>query len=164
MHFLEIGCAPGKLLAWVAEVLHAEVAGGDYSQRGLSLAQQLFQALNIDGDLRCEDMLATTFEPASFDLVFSAGVIEHFDDPREIVKRHVTLLKPGGKAVIMVPNYGGFYGRLQCRFDPENLSIHNLTIMNPPALRRLAPGELVSTVRVYPVGRMSPWLISFDKR
>ena len=164
MRFLEIGCAPGKLLAWVAQVLQSDVAGLDYSKPGLAIAQQLFQALGIKGDLRCEDLITTTFQPGSFDLVYSSGLIGHFNDPREIVESHVNLLKPGGKALITVPNYGGFYGRLQRRFDPENLFIHNLTIMNLPALRRLAPGELVSTVRAYPAGRMSPWLISFDKR
>ncbi len=161
--FLEIGCAPGKILAWVGQVLQAEVSGLDYSEHGLAFARQLFEALGIEGDLRCEDVFATTFRPGSFDVVYSAGVIEHFDDPREVVKRHVALLKPGGKALIVVPNYGGLYGYLQRQFDPGNLDIHNLTIMRPAALKELAPGDLVRIVRAYPAGRLSPWLVSFEK-
>jgi SAM-dependent methyltransferase len=163
MRFLEIGCAPGNLLIWIAKVLHADVAGLDYSERGLAFARQLFQTFNIKCDLRHENVFTTTFEPESFDIVFSAGVIEHFDDPREIVRKHVALLKPGGKAIIAIPNYGGVYGRLQRHFDPDNLSIHNLDIMHPPALEKLGPKDLTSDIHAYPIGRLSPWLISFGK-
>ena len=115
--FLEIGCAPGKLLSWVAAVLKAEVSGLDYSERGLSTAKRLFSALNLQGDLRCEDLRDTSFAPASFDWVVSYGVIEHFDDPRDVVSAHLRLVKPGGTTVMTVPNYGGLYGRLQRYFD-----------------------------------------------
>ncbi len=164
MSVLEVGCAPGKTLAWAARALGARVAGLDYSPRGLEFARALFRHCGVAGDLRCEDVFATTFAPGTFDVVFSVGVIEHFDDPREIVQRHVLLAKPGGVALIAVPNYAGVYGRLQRRFDPGNLAIHNLAIMSPGALKALAPRELVGTVDAYPAGRLSPWLISFEKR
>jgi SAM-dependent methyltransferase len=161
---LEVGCAPGKTLAWVARSLGARVAGLDYSPRGLEFARALLRRCGVVGDLRCEDIFATTFAPGTFDVVFSVGVIEHFEDPREIVRRHVLLAKPGGLALIMIPNYGGVYGRLQRRFDPGNLAIHNLAIMSPGALKALAPLELVGMVDAYPAGRLSPWLISFERR
>ena len=164
MRVLELGCAPGKTLSWVAKILCAEVAGLDYSKRGIRFSRQLFRALDIDSDLRCEDVFTTTFEPGGFDIVYSAGVMEHFENPREIVRCHVTLLKPGGKALIMIPHYGGLYGRIQRRFDPENLSLHNLDIMSPSALKELSPEELVSEACTYPAGRMSPWIISFNKK
>ena len=164
MSVLEIGCAPGKTLAWVDKRLRARVAGLDYSERGLAYTRELFRRLAIDGDLRREDVFATTFPPGSFDVVYSCGVIEHFEDPREIVRRHVMLAKPGGTALITIPNYGGLYGRLRKRFDPENLEIHNLAIMNPRALAALTPRDLVDTSRAYPAGRLSPWLIRLERR
>jgi len=162
--FLEIGCAPGKMLAWVAKVLRADVAGLDYAERGMLFCRSLFEALAIEADLRCEDVFSTTFLPGSFSVVFSAGVIEHFDDPREIVRRHVLLVEPGGKVVITVPNYGGIYGHLQRLFDPENLRHHNSSIMTASAMRALAPDDLVEDIRAYAFGRMSPWILSFDRR
>lgn len=164
MSVLEIGCAPGKILAWVAKALDGRVAGLDYSERGLTFAKELFRELGIRGELRCEDLGATTFEPGSFDVVFSVGLIEHFDDPREIVRQHVALTKPGGKTLLVVPNFGGVYGRIQAHFDPGNLLIHNLTIMAPEALTALVPRDLVSEARAYPAGCLSPWLINFEKR
>jgi 2-polyprenyl-3-methyl-5-hydroxy-6-metoxy-1,4-benzoquinol methylase len=77
--FLEIGCAPGKMFAWVAKVQKAEIAGIDYSVRGIEHTRQLFDKLDILGNLRCEDIFETSLQEGSFDCVFSCGVIEHFD-------------------------------------------------------------------------------------
>ena len=164
MRVLELGCAPGKLLAWVAAKLDARVSGLDYSDRGITWARTLFDALGIPADLRCEDVFRSTFEPASFDVVYSAGLIEHFEDPRDIVRTHVALAKPGGTTLIAIPDYGGIYGRLQGWFDPANLALHNLRIMRPEALAELAPAELSGTVRTYRAGRISPWQISLERR
>lgn len=164
MRVLELGCAPGKILAWVAARFDAEVAGLDYSERGIEWSRTLFQHLGTRADLRCEDVFHTTFEPGSFDLVYSSGLIEHFEDPRAIVRAHVALTKPGGTTVIAIPDYGRVYGWIQRRFDPENLAIHNLRIMQPDALRELAPPDWNGRVLTYRWGHLSPWLISFDRR
>jgi 2-polyprenyl-3-methyl-5-hydroxy-6-metoxy-1,4-benzoquinol methylase len=164
MSVLEIGFAPGKLLSWTASILRTKVSGLDYSSTGIRTAKELFKRLGLDGDLRCEDVFNTTFKSGSFDLVCSFGLIEHFDDPREIVRRHVHLAKPGGVILIVVPSYGGVYGRLQHFFDRHNLGLHNLNIMTTEAMANLAPIDAVTEVEAFKYGRLSPWLISFDKR
>lgn len=163
MSVLEIGCAPGKILAWAATVLKAQVSGLDYSESGINTSKELFSKLGISGDLRCENVLETSFAEGSFDFVFSCGVIEHFNNPEKIVDIHVKLLKPGGKALITIPNYGGIYGRLQQYFDPENLALHNLEIMTPTALKSLVAPSFDGSVRSYPFGRFSLILI-LDKK
>src|SRR5665213_1686471 len=152
MKFLEIGCAPGKMLAWTAAVLGAEVSGLDYSGPGVRVARRLFRELGLVADLRNEDVFSTSFAEDSFDVVYSAGVIEHFEDPTQIVRIHAQLLKPGGLALITVPDLGGFYGRLA---SPETLAIHNLDIMTPQALRRLAPKDLSESVESFHHGRFT---------
>jgi 2-polyprenyl-3-methyl-5-hydroxy-6-metoxy-1,4-benzoquinol methylase len=162
--FLEIGCAPGKLLAWVAAALHADVSGLDYSERGLSTTRRLFAALHLKGDLRCESLHETTLPRASFDVAYSTGFIEHFKDPREVVRAHIEFVKPGGMALITVPNYRGIYGGLQRYFDADSLLTHNLEIMTCEALAALAPADESAEVRTYPAGRVSPWVLSLRKR
>lgn len=164
MNVLEIGCAPGKMLSWVATTLKARISGIDYSPRGVDVTRWLLGQMKLEFDIRCENVFETSFDPASFDVVYSNGVIEHFQDPRDLVAIHLRLLRPGGIAVILIPNYGGIYGRLQHRFDPQNLSIHNLDIMSESALRGLAPSEDVDAIRVYRSGRPSPWIVSWDRR
>ena len=161
---LEIGFAPGSLLAWASRRLRAEVAGLDSSPVGVESARGLFARLGVPADLRCEDLFAPTFPPGQFDLVYSAGVIEHFEDPAPAVRKHVELARPGGVALLTVPNYAGVYGRIQRWFDPENLAAHNLAIMSRDGLLGLAPGELVGRAEAFPAGRLGAWLISFRKR
>lgn len=164
MKVLEIGCAPGKMLGWVAKGLGADVSGIDYSPRGVEVTRWLLGEMGVDGDIRQEDVFETSFAPGSFDVVYSNGVIEHFEDPRELVAIHVRLLRPGGTAIILIPNYGGIYGRLQHRFDPENLAIHNLAIMSEGALRDLAPRACDNHVAAYRTGLPSPWIVSWQRR
>jgi 2-polyprenyl-3-methyl-5-hydroxy-6-metoxy-1,4-benzoquinol methylase len=162
--FIEVGCAPGKMLAWTHQVLGADISGVDYSPRGAEVTRWLLNELGIEADIRCEDIHRTSFPEKSFDVVFSAGVIEHFDDPREIVEAHVRLVRPGGVALMTVPNYGGIYASLQRYFDSANLSLHNLDIMDENALRTLAPNDPALKVRSYTFGRASPGLVSLRNK
>lgn len=164
MRVLEIGCAPGKILAWMAKIMKVTVAGLDYSERGINSARKLFEFLEIEADLRCEDVLCTTFSGGSFDLVYSVGVVEHFNDPAPIVRKHMELLRSGGMALVVIPNYGGIYGQVQGRLDYENLLTHNLNIMSCQEMVQLAPRDLTSHVWAYVSGRISPWILSFDKK
>lgn len=161
---LEIGFAPGKLLAYVAKTLGARVSGIDYSENGVAFARRLFEVLGLKADFRCEDIFATTFQPGTFDFVYSVGVIEHFNDPRDIVRRHVELLRPGGTALILIPDYGGIYGRLQRYFDAQILELHNLRIMSPEAMLELAPGDLVDHVEAFRSGKLNSWLVTFERK
>jgi SAM-dependent methyltransferase len=162
--YIEIGCAPGKMLAWVASVLKAETVGLDYSEPGIAKCRALFDALGLKVNLHHDDFFKHHLPPASFDVVTSFGVIEHFDDPRPVVQRHLDLVKPGGVALIGIPNYGGVFGSLQRWCDSPGLLLHNMEIMNPCALTALVDSPDVESVRAYHFGSMSPWLVSFDKR
>jgi SAM-dependent methyltransferase len=164
MSVLEIGGAPAKQLTYIAKVLGAKVSAVDFSSPGIQMAKELFTAMHLEGDFRCEDIFLTTFPPESFDFVCSIGVIEHFDSPTGIVRRHVELCKPGGTVLLMIPNYRELYGQLQEYFYPENLSIHNLEMMTCEHLVELAPSDLPIESRAYRWGRLDPALISFHKR
>ena len=162
--YLEEGCAPGKLLAWVSATLNAKADGLDYSDTGTANCRLLFKALNLDIDLIQDDFFNNHLSPASYDVVSSFGFIEHFDDPRIAVAKHIELLKPGGVAIIAVPNYGNFYGRLQSWFDSPNLALHNLDIMSPSALSGLVEKRADLAVKAYRHGSMSLWLVNLERR
>jgi SAM-dependent methyltransferase len=161
--YIEIGCAPGKLLAWVASVLRAQASGLDYSAAGIAQCRRLFAALNLGIELHQADFFDHPLPLESFDVVASFGFIEHFEDPAQAVAQHVRLVRPGGTALIAVPNYGGLYGKLQQWCDPANLALHNLQIMTPSALRALVP-ESVGRAQGRAFGAIDPWLVSLDRR
>ena len=164
MRFIEIGCAPGKSMVWASRITRRPVAGIDYSPSGVETSRWLAHGLGIQADIRCEDACDTSFTAASFDLVFSCGLIEHFEDPTPILNAHVRLVAPGGMAVIGIPNYQGMYRRVQAWCDPQNLSIHNLRIMNLATLRTLAPTAPGLAVTAFAWGRFSPWIMSLPTK
>jgi SAM-dependent methyltransferase len=158
---LEVGCAPGKFLLWCALAKHAHACGVEYADKSCKATVELFADANAPADIRNEDFMQSSFEPGSFDVVFSFGVIEHFSDPRPMVEKHFEMLKPGGTAIITVPHLGGGYGWLAQRMSPEGYAIHNVSIMSESAMLALAPKR--TNARSYSYGRLSPWILRWDK-
>lgn len=162
---LEIGCAPGKTLAWAAKKKHALVTGVDYSRKGIDISKWLFEQLGLNGTFLYENIFETSLPNDFFDVVFSSGFIEHFNDPTEIIDIHLALVKPGGVVLIVIPNYGGVYGKLQKIFSPENLLLHNLKIMNVENLRNIISfNQTIENINVYCFGRTHPFLVHFHNK
>jgi len=88
-------------------------------------------------DVRCIQHDVFAHQPTElYDLVASFGLIEHFKDLKEILMAHTKYMKPGATLLIALPNFKGINGLLQKYFDPDNLSIHNLNMMNLRLLKK----------------------------
>lgn len=162
---LEIGCAPAKTLAWAAKKKKAKVTGLDYSKNGIEVSRWLFEQMRLNGNFLYEDIFQTTLTEKTFDVVISSGFIEHFDDPSEVIDIHIKLAKPGGVVLITIPNYGGWYGKMQHFFNPDNLRIHNLDIMSLEALKLMAlKNNYTQNIKVYSWGRSHPFLVHFSNK
>jgi SAM-dependent methyltransferase len=135
---IELGSAPGKnLLPWRTRFGY-EIFGADFSETGMAAQRQLFARLGLDesrsifADFLSEDFLRAHAE--AYDVVYSAGLIEHFSEPRTAIDVHLKILKPGGYLVISIPNIVGIYRHM---LAPEVVAAHNLDIMQIPKFRSL---------------------------
>lgn len=98
---LEIGAGIGTDLAQFAS--HgARVTDYDLSAGHLALAQENFRLRGLDGRFVHGDAETLPFEDASFDLVYSNGVIHHTPNTQQVVDEIFRVLRPGGRAIIMV--------------------------------------------------------------
>ena len=97
-HILEVGCGAGHVLGKVA---CGTLTGVDLSEALLERAQQRLgdRAAILKGDAA-----ALPFPDASFDKVFCTEVLEHVLDPAQVLAEIRRVLKPGGYAVVSVPN------------------------------------------------------------
>lgn len=89
---LEVGCGTGCDLLQFAK--HGAVATGvDVTPKHLELARRRVgtMATVVEADAR-----GLPFPDASFDYVYSHGVLHHSDEPRRIVEEIFRVLRPGG--------------------------------------------------------------------
>jgi 2-polyprenyl-3-methyl-5-hydroxy-6-metoxy-1,4-benzoquinol methylase len=134
---LEIGSAPGDHVVQFSRAYGCTPYGVEYSSVGVELNREVFRQNNVDpdnvifADFFSEDFIAGNRE--KFDVVISNGFIEHFDDVKSVIDRHVQLVKPGGYLIIGIPNLRGANYFLTSLFDEGAIPRHNLTIMRKAA-------------------------------
>lgn len=101
---LEVGCGIGTDTVNFARA-GARVTAVDLSDRSLDLARRRAAVYGLDNvrfvHANVEE-LSRVLQPASFDLVYSFGVIHHTPRPDIALRELVALLRPGGTLKIMV--------------------------------------------------------------
>ncbi len=131
---VEIGSAPGRLLIELSRRFGYDPYGIEFSPDGVLLNRRVFAEKGIppehviEGDILNSDLLRSHHE--RFDVVFSHSFLEHFDEPRDLVARHLELLKQGGHLVIYIPNLRGLNKLLYRFFSFGGLERHNLALMD----------------------------------
>lgn len=112
----------------------------------------------IEGDL-------FNYQPKlQYDLVLSCGLIEHFNDTKDIIARHLTFLKPGGTLFITLPNFTGANGWAQRKYDLSNYEKHNISSMNPQLLAGYCKELGLKDIEAYYYGKFSIWLENKDQQ
>ena len=136
---LEVGCGLGTDAVQFARN-GARYTGVDLTLRSIELTSLRFRQEKLDGRFLNADAENLPFPHASFDLVYSHGVLHHTPNTERAVQEVHRVLKPGGQAVIMLYhrrsyNYYGnimFLRRLGARF---------LTLNGGPRLVARLTGE-----------------------
>ena len=94
---LDAGCGMGRWLHF-ASCAGAQVVGMDVSPAvDVAAAREGARADFVQADLRWPP-----FAPASFDLVYSLGVVHHLEDPLAGVQALARLVRPGGELRLYV--------------------------------------------------------------
>ncbi|MFC1804512.1 class I SAM-dependent methyltransferase [Candidatus Omnitrophota bacterium] len=96
---LDVGCGTGSFcLAAFKNGL--EITGLDFSSVALKKARSLNQKLK----LILSDVHSLPFEDGFFDHAVCLGSLEHFSDKKKALREISRILKPSGKAFILLPN------------------------------------------------------------
>jgi SAM-dependent methyltransferase len=130
---LEVGAGGSRVLPYLGRKFVYRVFGSDFSWPGCRLLAANLALQGIPGAVVCQDLFQSALPDAHFDLVFSSGLVEHFDDTRMVVEEHARMLAPNGRLVLIVPNFQGIQGRIWKRlarplwerhrvFGPEDLA------------------------------------------
>jgi len=107
---LEIGVGAGTdFQQWVEH--GAKATGVDLTEAGIGLTKERLSLFELDAKVRQADAENLPFDDASFDVVYSYGVLHHTPDTRRAISEVHRVLRPGGTALIMiyrVPSWTGF--------------------------------------------------------
>jgi SAM-dependent methyltransferase len=105
------------------------------------------------------------FERESFDVVTLWAVLEHVYHPRAVLREVRGFLKPGGTAIILVPNFNSIPARLMRHDDvPRHLTMFTrATLQRMLLTEQLAPVEWLCSQDVYS-GSVRGWLNFLIKR
>jgi SAM-dependent methyltransferase len=98
---LEIGCGTGvhtKLLAQSG----AHVAAVDLTPTAVELTTRRLELAGLSADVREADAESLPFDDASFDFVWSWGVIHHSSDTNRVIAEIARVLRPSGRLAFMV--------------------------------------------------------------
>ena len=98
---LEVGCGLGTDGAQFAKA-GAKYTGIDLTDAAVELAKRRFELFNLPGTFRVADAERLLFANNSFDIVYSHGVLHHTPDTATAVREIHRVLRPGGKAVVML--------------------------------------------------------------
>jgi len=108
---LDAGCGTGQLTLFLS-MLGRRVVGIDLSTASLSKGQRFKQRFGLHAHFAQMDLFRPALREASFDYVFTNGVLHHTADAPGGFRSLLRLLKPGGFIVVGLYNT---YGRLLLR-------------------------------------------------
>ena len=111
---LEIGCGMGTDGAQFARA-GADYTGIDLTDAAIELARQRFAVSGLSGNFLVSDAENLDFPDESFDLVYSHGVLHHTPDIEAAIGEIYRVLRPGGRAVIMLYHRGSYNYRVGIR-------------------------------------------------
>ena len=149
---LECGCGLATVSTYMAKCGY-DCTMLDYSNKAIDLAKASFANNFLKGEFTLGDMNNLPFADDQFDVVYSGGVLEFFDDISNPLREIVRVLKPGGFFVVnIVPN------KFSCQTlaDLECTLVHSLKNLLTfrwrkvfVRLNHLPPGVSHTTLKAY---------------
>lgn len=152
---LDVGCAAGFTSA-AGRDRGWDVLGIEISDYAASHAREILKI-----DVRTGSFTDMDLPKDHFDLVLLLDVIEHFKSPKTAFEQVHKTLRPGGKALVMTPNYDGAaskkLGAAWGLVAPE----HHLYYFTPDTLSKMAEqtGFKVMSIE-FPLWGLSELLLS----
>jgi ubiquinone/menaquinone biosynthesis C-methylase UbiE len=105
---LEIGCGMGTMIMnWARNGAH--VAAIDLNPIAVEQTTRRFALLGLDGDIREMDANELAFTDATFDYIYSWGVLHHSPNLTQSIRELFRVLRPEGEFGIMLYNRTSIY-------------------------------------------------------
>lgn len=145
LRVLEVGCGLGTDGAQFAKA-GADYTGIDLTEAAVDLARRRFELSDLRGTFRVADAERLDFPDNSFHLVYSHGVLHHTPDTAGAIREIHRVLRPGGRAVIMLYHRDSYNYRVNISLL-RRAGVHLLKCNPGIAFVRLVTGEPEDSLR-----------------
>jgi ubiquinone/menaquinone biosynthesis C-methylase UbiE len=99
---LEIGVGMGSDHVQIAQNQPRSLTGIDLTERAIGFTKQRLEYYGFQSDLAVANAEELPFGDDSFDIIYSWGVLHHSENTPKAVNEVYRVLRPGGKAKIMI--------------------------------------------------------------
>jgi hypothetical protein len=157
--FVEIGGFPGEIAAYFYKNICKNVTILDY-YIDKKIVNKLETVNSIPlGSINCieSDFFAYNSN-VKYDIVFSYGFVEHFENTEDLMNRHINLLSENGKLLVVIPNFRGLNGLIQYFFDRESFNVHNLKSMDRKRMLNILQVARLENIEVVYTPKPMLWL------
>jgi SAM-dependent methyltransferase len=163
-NFIEIGGFPGTYSVYFHQQFGLDATLLDFFIDRHIIDQ--VEAVNLlpKDTIHCIDTDFFTFNPnQKYDVVFSSGFIEHFQDTKDVIDRHIEWLADNGVLLILLPNFRGFNGWLNKIFCRKSYNAHNINSMRIDFLRKILCETALQNFVVQYTSKPMLWLSTKSK-
>jgi 2-polyprenyl-3-methyl-5-hydroxy-6-metoxy-1,4-benzoquinol methylase len=102
---LEVGCGRGSLSCYFSDA-GFDCTLVDLSENAINLAKEIYKKNNLKANFVVGDANNLDLMDSSFDIIFSIGLLEHFDDIQQTLSEQIRVLDDGGIWLgYIVPKY-----------------------------------------------------------
>ena len=134
-NYFEFGCAPGSIMSYINKEYNSKVSGLDLIDK--KIIEEYLKKYNITNYQIFEGDINNFKTDKKYDFVGSYGLIEHFENPEQIIEKHKEVVDEDGYLCITVPNMRYFNYLFNYIFSRKLLETHNLSIMDLRLLKKL---------------------------
>ena len=154
--FVEFGCAPGSWMHFFNKYFGYKVSGVDNTKDAIIITRKNLKILKVENNSIEADIFKSQFKN-DFDVVFSAGLIEHFKGERLniVIRKHLEAVREGGYIIILIPNFFGFNYQYQKLLNRKTLDTHNLEIMGVDFFEQVQEKYNLQKVFINYVGKIN---------
>lgn len=161
---LEIGCGTGVHARLLAQA-GAHVAAVDLTPTAVELTRQRLELHGLSADVREADAEHLPFADASFDFVWSWGVIHHSESTEAVAAEIARVLRPGGRLSLMVYHRSSITYWVQYQLIRGVLGLRLLRESPAEIANRYSDGVIARHYTRTGLARLlSPWFTGIETR
>lgn len=125
---LEVGAAHSSWLVYWAKEFSYKPYGIEYTKNGAELGQANLDYFDLNGTVYKGDFFDknSKYRKSKYNVIFSYGFIEHFNNVEEILVDMYDLLEDDGYIISVVPNIEGIWGYITKKLQPDIFNIHKV--------------------------------------